>query len=174
MSNGARFLSAAFTAVLFTAGSLAAQTSPQPPKPGAEHQALESFVGTTKCEFTDSTGKSTATQTCEMTAGGFFLHCRYKSERGREVIAIMGYLAGEKAYTMYRYWDNGWSDFSRGWIHEKTWTWVFEDEWASQKLRRRQATLTELSPGSFTIKWERSVEGEPWRVTQEGKCTKTK
>ena len=57
-----------------------------------------------------------------------------------EIHTVYGYNRHEKAYTMYRYWSNGWSDFAKGWVEGNTWTWVFEDERVNDKLRRRQMT----------------------------------
>ena len=150
-----------------------AQTT-QPPKPGAEQQALQDFfVGTWSCEF--STVKGAVKQSCEMTLRGFFLECRQEGSQGVGLVSVAGYRPEQNSYTMFRYWANGSSDFGRGWLHGNTWTYVFDNEVASGKTRRRQVTITGSSPpGAFTTKWETSVEGEAWQVTQEGKCTKTK
>jgi hypothetical protein len=86
---------------------------------------------------------------------------------------VLGYSKADNAYTIYRYFDNGWSDYGKGWVRDKTWTWVYEKERLTKGLRRRQVTGI-LSEDSATYKWERSVEGEPWKVTAEGKCTKAK
>lgn len=134
---------------------------------------MESALGKWTCEFTGASGTSTGEQTCELFGGGFFVVCSYKTAQ-QELRGVMGYNRHEKAYTMFRYRSNGRSDMSKGWIRDDAWTWVFEDERINDKLRRRQLTVTEVSPELTTFKWEVSVEGEPWRVTQEGKCTKVK
>jgi hypothetical protein len=144
------------------------------PKPGPEHKKLGQLEGNFTCEGTSFSEKATGTGTCEWGAGGFFMVCKQQFAPASgtvDIHTIYGYNPHEKAYTMYRYWSNGHSDFSKGWVKDNTWTFVFEDERANDKLQRRQMTM-EIAGDSSTYKWEHSVEGEPWHVTTEGKCTK--
>jgi len=145
------------------------------PKPGPEHQRLSDWQGNWTCEVPEAGGGS---MTCDWSAGGFFMVCpgdwKDPSSPAVENVMVLGYSKRDKAYTLYRYSGNGWSDYAKGWLRDKTWTWVYENERTSGgKLRRKQVTC-KRSPDAWTYKWERSVEGEPWRVTSEGKCTKVK
>jgi len=38
----------------------------------------------------------------------------------------------------------------------------------------RWQVAAEMSPDAFTYKWEQSVEGQPWKAGQSGKCSKAK
>ena len=153
-----------------------AMVAQEAPKPGPEHKKLGHMEGKWNCEGTNLSEKANDTGTCKWGGGGFFMLCtdQFTTSSGTvEIRTVIGYNRYEKAYTMYRYWSNGWSDFAKGWVKGNTWTWVFEDERVNDKLRRRQMT-DETTPDSSTYKWERSVEGEPWQVTTEGKCTRVK
>jgi hypothetical protein len=133
------------------------------------------MLGTWNTEYENRlTGaKSNGSQTCEWAGGGFFMVCRSKTTTG-ETVNISGYSAEEKAYTVYIYsLTTGTSAYGRGWVNGTTWRTVFETEKTDGKLRRRQVTA-QTTPTSYTSKWERSIEGEPWVVTLEGKGTKAK
>lgn len=171
MASACRVVVLASLLTLLAAASAGAQTA-QVAKPGPEQQALAAFVSTMACEFSDSGGRSTSTQTCEMVDGGFFLQCHSRNSLGVEGTLIGGYAPGERAYTMYRHATNGLTDIAKGWKHGDTWTYVFENErTADNRPRRRQVTIVNTA-ATMTVKWEASVEGEPWHVTQQGTCTK--
>ncbi len=144
------------------------------PKPGPEHKKLAFWEGSWNFE---SKNGGSGQANCKWFDGNFFMVCAgpWKRPSGStlQITMIFGYNQHEKAYTMYRYWSNGSSDFAKGWVRDNTWTWVFEDERVNDKLQRRQLSI-DTSPDSQTMKWEHSVEGEPWRVTTEVKGTKVK
>jgi len=125
-----------------------------------------------------ATSKYTLTGTYEWFTGGFFVVCRFQSSYStgttREAAAVFGYNQAEQAYTWYRYYSTGATDSAKGWVHGNTWVWILPESQISGKATRRQMTSTEESPTSWTYKWERSVEGEPWQTTEQGKCTKVK
>jgi len=170
----ARIFGLAVVAVCVLAFCGPALAQDPPPKPGPEHERMSAWLGKWTCETKDEGG---GTMTCDWFDGGFFLECPFdwKTVSGAElkVATIMGYSKVDNSYTWYRYWSNGWSDYSKGWVRDAAWTWVFENERVTKGLRRRQVTCN-FSEDGWTYKWERSVEGEPWTVTQEGKCTKGK
>ncbi len=171
MNRSARISAGACLLALLTASAARAQ-APQP-KPGPEQQALAVMVGTWACEFTNSDNtKASALQTCEITANGFFLQCRYQMTPGVDTTTVTGYDVTEKAYRMFRYRSNGLLDYSSVFHNGNTWAFVYDSgRRPDGKLRRQEARMT-VSPNALTIKWEASVEGEPWRVTQTGTCTK--
>jgi hypothetical protein len=170
----ARLLGLAIVAVCLPAFAVPSIGQVPPPTPRLEHKRLSAWLGTWTCENKEGIG---GTMTCDWAAGGFFLECPggWKTASGTllEVRTVMGYSEAEKGYTWYQYWSNGWSAYSRGSIQANTWTWVFETERGPEGLRRRQVA-SRLSEDGWTYKWEWSVEGEPWRVSTEGNCTKLK
>jgi hypothetical protein len=147
-----------------------------PPKPGPEVQQLAKWLGTWQCAYENKTGtreKGEWTYACEWGLGGFFLHCKGKTKT-TDMTAVWGYNVEEKAYWTFRYFSNGGMDFSRGWVSGNTWSYVIENEHSGGKARRRQLKGTFESPTAWTYQWDRSVEGEPWVITQVGRCTKDK
>jgi hypothetical protein len=158
-----------FSMLLF---AVAAQAQTPAPKPGPEHQALGVMVGTWETESENKlTGaKSKGSMTCSWENGNFFVVCRTKT-----LAAVFGYSFEEKVYTVYLYsLSAGGGSFGRGWVRGNNWTYVFENELANGKHRRRQYTSSQPTPNAYTHKWERSIDGEPWVVTSEGKGTKAK
>lgn len=152
-----------------------AQTAP-PPKPGPEVQQLAAWQGTWQCSGESKTGTQTRSEfslACEWAAGGFFLVCKSASKTA-EWTGIWGYNPEAKAYFGFRYYSDGWTDFPKGWLNGKTWTFVFEDEHRGGKAQRRQVTEVVESPTVLTFQWDRSVEGAPWTTTAVGRCSKVK
>ena len=159
--------------MLLSAVALQAQTPA--PKPGPEHQKLGAMVGTWTYESESKlTGtKNKGSMTCNWENGGFFVACRIRAGSG-ESMWVSGYSPQENVYTMYSYVLNtGASSLGKGWLRGDTWTFVYEGEQIDGKLRRRQST-SKMTPTTWTYKWERSMEGEPWIVTSEGKFTRVK
>ena len=154
-------------ACLLVAPVLAEQQMTKP-EPGPEQKRMENWLGHWACEFKSGSGELS----CKWFAGGFYMVCSYKDAMG-EVREVMDYNPHEKAYTMFRYSSAGWSDYSKGWIRDNTWSWVSEDVRVNDKLLRVQSTIQE-SANLMTFKYERSVDGEPWQVADEGKCTRVK
>jgi hypothetical protein len=158
--------------VLLFAAAVKAQTPA--PKPGPEHQALGAWIGKWQLEYDNklSGDKGQITMNCDWDGDGFFVVCRDKTVQ-RYRISIFGYSPEDKAYTHDRYMSTGGRSFSKVWVRGNTWTFVFDNDRADGKLRRRQMTA-QISQNSFTFKYERSNEGEAWVITEEGKGTKGK
>ena len=95
-------------------------------------------------------------------------------KRSSQSYILWGYNPEAKAYFGFRYYSDGWTDFPKGWLNGKTWTFVFEDEHRGGKAQRRQVTQVLESPTVLTFQWDRSVEGAPWTTTAVGKCSKAK
>ena len=162
-------------------GLLVSQTPPATPKPTAEHQRLQYFVGDWKAEGSMKPspwgpgGKFTSTDH-NTTLGGFFvvLHSEGTSPMGAfKEIAVMGYDPKEKVYTYEGYTSLGEHDLSKGTISGSTWTWLSEQEMGGKKIKGR-FILNEVSPTSYTYTYEMSIDGGPWTNTMEGKATKVK
>jgi hypothetical protein len=133
---------------------------------------MAQWLGTWQCEYENKTGaqaKGEASMGCEWAAGGFFMVCKSGTWT-----SVAGYDSEEKAYGEFRYFNDGWMDFSKGWTSGNTWTFVYEGEHSGGKARRRQVVSTFQSPTVWTYQWDRSVEGGPWVTTTVGKCSKVK
>lgn len=154
-------------AILFLSASsiqtLAQQT------PGPEHQRLGNWVG----EWTYVSGDASGTFAAEW-LGDFFVQIDevYTDPSGNTVniLGVFGYDAEEEVYTWHRYWSSGYSDAAKGWVHDNTRTFLF-DEPVGENARM---TMIEESADVIAYKWEVSVEGGPWEVTSEGRSTKVR
>ena len=62
----------------------------------------------------------------------------------------------------------GYSDCFRGWVHDKTWTWILDEPVG----RKGRLTFVEESLIAFSLRWGRSVEGGPWELTGVGRATR--
>jgi hypothetical protein len=130
-----------------------------------EHQRLGVWVGEWSYEIGDGTG----TMVFEW-FGDFFVKASEVTPNGANVLHVFGYDAEEEVYLWHRYYNSGGRDTAKGWVHDNTWTFVF-DEPAG---RRRRMTMVEESSTVIAFKWERSVEGGPWEVTAEGRETRVR
>ena len=133
---------------------------------GPEHQRLGQWLG----EWTYVVEDGSGTMSVEW-FGDFFVWISEVAETGDERLHVVGYDAEEEVYTWHRYWSsNGYSDAAKGWLHENTWTFVFD---VAAGIRNKM-TVTVEPPDDMTFKWERSVEGGPWEALEEGRTTRVK
>ena len=169
--------------LLALASILRAQAEPRMPKPGPEYQRLQYFVGNWQTEgeqrpgLMGPGGKFSGTDHNEM-LGDFFV-VFHRDERGPmgsgKEIGIMGYDPQRKVYTYEHFGDDG--DVGRGTatISGDTWVvlWPAIDacQQAENKFKGRM-TIKEVSPTSYTLTNEISIDGGPWIKFQEGKATK--
>lgn len=168
--------------LLLLAAPLAAQAPQGPPKPGPEHKRLSYFEGkwTSEGDMKASpfgpAGKITSTDTCSWFEGGFFVKCEStgKTPMGQmKGLGLIGYNAEEKVYTYYGVDNMGMGDLSKGTVSGDTWTFTGESKMAGKKIRSRY-TMKELSPTSYSFKWEMAEGDGPFNALLEGKTTKAK
>ena len=148
-------------------------TSLQLPKPAAELQRLNAFVGKWKTEGQQHAGpvgpaaRVTAVQTFEWLPGNFFLIHRFDGRVGDDVAAcieITGYDAGNRTYRLHTYYNTGlqndWQLDPRGdgWMLTGTW------QMAGQATKVRCAIAFGDDGKSMTAKWESSVDGATWQL----------
>jgi len=166
--------------LLLTAVSLA-QTPPQPPKPGPEHQKLDYWIGTWNIESDvkaspfGPAGKSTGTDRVE-SLGGFFVafHSDAKTPMGNmKGLGIMGYDVAAKQYTYFGASSDGSNTTGMGSVSGNTWTWSAESRMAGKTIKGR-FTATTTSPTSYTFKYEMADDKGAYSVVEEGKATKGK
>ncbi len=168
--------------MLFVSAWVLAQAPPPAPKPGPEHKRLAYFIGKwnsegdAKASAFGPAGKFTGTDHNEWLPGGFFLvmHSDFKGPMGDgKGLAIMGYNAEEKAYTFYAANSIGMAETSKGAVKGDTWTWNSESKMGGKQVKSR-FSIKELSPTSYTMKFDTSTGGGPWTTVMEGKATKAK
>jgi hypothetical protein len=170
----------AIVVFVLIAAPILAQAPSGPPKPGPEHKRLEYFVGKWSFEgeekpnpFTPG-GKFTGTETIEWFPGGFFVvsHSDMKGTMGAmKSHSMMGYSTEHKAYTFHMIDSMGTEISARGTVSGDTWTWTNEDKMGGKPYKGR-FSMKELSPTSYTMKFELSMDGGPYNVMMEGKATK--
>ncbi len=177
-----RALAVPLVAVVVLASVILAQAPPQQPKPGPEHTRIGYFVGkwTGEGEMKESpfgpAGKFTSTEHNEWLPGGFFLvmHSEEKGPMGEgKALAVMGYNSEEKVYTYSAFNSMGMTESAKGRVKGDTWTWRSESKLGGKPMKTR-FTIKEVSPTSYTYKFETSADGKTWSTVMEGKATKTK
>jgi hypothetical protein len=169
-------------AILIFAGAVCAQNPPQAPKPSPELKRLNYFVGhwATEAEMKPSPfgpgGKFTSKEHTEWMPGDFFLvtHSQWKGASMGEGtgLAVMGYNADEKVYTYNAFNSMGEAEASKGKVDGDTWTWTSNEKMGGKPTKSR-FTVKELSPTSYSFKFEIAPEGGDWATIMEGKATKT-
>jgi Protein of unknown function (DUF1579) len=152
-------------------------------KPGPEVKKLDYFVGTWTTEGTvqqgpwGAGGKFSSTATSEWMPGEFFVvgHGDFKMPPeiggdGKET-AVMGYDTTQNVYTRDGFNSQGQHESSKGTVTGDTWTWTSEANYGGTEVKQRFTTKT-LSPTSYTVKFEVSIDGTNWITFMDGKATK--
>lgn len=152
-------------------------------KPGPEVQKLNYFVGAWTVDATigqgpwGAGGKYTGTITNEWAKGGFFLQAQAESKMPPELggdtsaLAFAGYDPQQNAYTRDEFNSNGDHITSKGTLAADTWTWNSTRNFAGQDIQIR-TTIKQLSPTSYSLKVESSIDGANWMTFMEGKATR--
>ena len=169
-------------AVLLAVGLVMAQGPAKAPKPGPDHKRMGYFVGTwtgeaeSKASPFGPAGKSSSTQTCEWYNGGFALVCNDTGSAGPVQWKGTSLMAYDPETKMYRYSsvnNMGESDQATGTVKGKVWTWTSEGKKGGKPFKG-VFTITEVSPTSYTYKWDASFGGGPVETLMSGKNTKSK
>ena len=167
------------TLVLMTASAWAQMA----PKPGPEVKKLDYFVGTWSVEGTiaqgpwGAGGKFTSIDTTEWMPGSFFVegHSDFKMppEVGGEgkATSFMGYDTDENAYTYDEFNSQGRREVSKGTVSGDTWTWASTQTYSGQEVKQKM-TIKVLTPASYSLKFEISMDGTNWMTFMDGKATK--
>jgi hypothetical protein len=152
------------------------------PKPGPEVKKLGYFVGSWKTDADIKenamgmpAGKMTETAKCEWFHGGFSVVCHSTSSGpmgNMHALGILGYSGEEKKYTYYGVDNSGHSEMAMGTNDGNNWTYTAEEKMGGKTIHGRY-TITEVSPTSYTFKYETSEDGQTWNAVMEGKSSKT-
>jgi hypothetical protein len=154
---------------------------PPAPKPGPEHKAMAYFVGKWTGEADVKPGplgpggKMTSADTCEWFGDGFHVICRGEGKGAlgqMKTMGILSFAAAEKSYKFYGLDSMGMAEMSSGTKAGNTWTFSAESNMGGQTFKSRY-TIVEVSPTSYTFKWEASADGTKWATVIEGKASKS-
>jgi hypothetical protein len=151
--------------------------------PGAEVKKLGYFVGTWTAEGTiaegpwGAGGKFSSSGTTEWIPGEFFVvrHADFKMPPelggdGKET-AIMGYDTDQNVYSNDAFNSQGKHTASKGTFSGDTWAWTSTANYGGQDIKHRM-TIKILSPASYTLKVEISIDGTNWMTFMDAKATK--
>ncbi len=154
----------------------------EPPKPGPEHQRLAYYTGkwTSESEVKANPfmppGKYTSKDDCAWFKGGFALKCDSEGSGPMGPMKgayFLGYSAEDKVYTYYGIDSGGMvpTTVTKGSVQGDTWVYTDEAKMGG-KLVKSRYTIKQLTPASYTSKWEVQGEGGAWSTVMEGKSTK--
>ena len=170
-------LAAAFVLLALSAF---AQMSQQP---GPEAKKLDYFVGTWAYEGAigqgpwGAGGKFTSTITNDWLPGNFFLHTQSDFKMPTEVggdgksTPITGYDSQQNTYARDEFNSHGDHISSKGTFTADTWTWSSSRNYGGTEVQIR-TTVKQLSPTSYNLKVETSIDGTTWMPFMEGKATR--
>ena len=152
-------------------------------KPGAEVKKLEYFTGTWTTEGTiaqgpwGAGGKFTSTESNEWMSGNFFVvgHGDFKMPpevggEGKES-SFLGYDTSQNVYTRESFNSQGMHESSKGTLAGDTWLWTSSMNYGGQDIKQK-LTIKVLTPASYTMKFELSIDGTTWMTFMDGKATK--
>jgi hypothetical protein len=166
--------------LILAAASAWAQMGAQP---GPELKKLDYFVGNWTTEGTVAQGpwgmggKFSSTGGWEWMQGNFFMQGHADFQMPPEVggtgkdVMFMGYDTDQNAYTHDSFNSMGRHQTSKGTLTGDTWTWTSSANYAGQDIQQRM-TMKVLSPTSYTVKFEISLDGKNWMTFMDGKATK--
>jgi hypothetical protein len=174
-------LKSLLTSILFAA----AAAGQMAPTPGPELKKLDYFVGTWTAEGTispgpwGSGGKFTSTGTDEWTMGNFFLvgHSDFKmpADLGGDgkAMRLMGYDSEHSVYTYDAYNSQGRREVAQGTLSGDTWIWKSSQTYSGQDIQQRM-TIKMVSPTSYTLRYEVSIDSTNWMPFMDVKASKGK
>jgi hypothetical protein len=171
------------TLVVLTALFTAAASAQTNSGPGTEVKKLDYFVGTWTTEGTipqgpwGMGGTFTSTRTGEFMPGNFFVesHSDFKMPSGvggdGKSVSFMGYDAGANQYTFDDFNSHGRRQVAAGTVSGDTWTFTSTQNYAGQEVKQK-TTMKVLSPASYSLKIEVSLDGTNWMTFMDAKTTK--
>jgi hypothetical protein len=163
--------------VAIVSSFMAAQTSSETGKSAAAEK-LNYFVGTWRLEVHMKIGPLGSrtffgTEHNEWMPGGFLLVSRQDGETAPASggLAVMAYSPQEKTYTYRVVKDTGDTEDLRGTLEDHTWTWTSLPGPGKQGQQSR-FIVQEISPTSYSLKFETAEEGHDWSTVMEGNAAK--
>jgi hypothetical protein len=172
--------SVVFALFLVVVAVSAVAQMPPPAKPAPELARLDYLAGkwTTEGEMKPGPmgpgGKITSDDEAHWQDGKFFLvlQGKFKGAMGDgSSLALMGYNPDKKVYTYNEFNSMGQATKAEGTVDGKTWTWTSDENFGGQAFKGRYS-MTEVTPTSYTYKYEMSQDGQNWTLVMDGKSTK--
>jgi len=167
-------------ALILLAASAWAQ---MPSAPGPEVKKLDYFAGSWTVDGTiaqgpwGSGGKFSATDTWQWMEGNYFLvgHNEFKMppELGGDGkgIIVMGYDPDQNVYTSNEFNSQGRRENSKGTVTADTWIWTSTQNYGGQDIQQK-VTIKIVSPTTYTLKLEISMDNTNWMTFMDAKATK--
>lgn len=152
-------------------------------KPGTEVKKLDYFAGTWTTDGTiaqgpwGAGGKFSSTETAEWMNGNFFLVSKDNFKMPAELggdgqgESVMGYDTDKNIYTLDSFNSQGQHEVSKGSVSGDTWTWNSTMTYSGQEISQK-LTMKVVSPASYTMKLDISIDGTNWLPFMDGKATK--
>jgi hypothetical protein len=165
--------------VLVAASAVAQMGGP----PGPEVKKLDYFIGTWNTEGTIAQGpwgmggKFSATETSQWMPGNFFVESHSDFKMPPEVggegksVGFMGYDTDANTYTFDQFNSLGRREKAKGTLSGDTWIWTGSDNYAGQDIQKKM-TIKTVSPTSYTVRFEISLDGKDWITFMDAKATK--
>ena len=151
------------------------------PKPSPEVKKLDYFAGTWILEgdmkpgAMGPGGKMIETEHNEWFEGGFFLmsHIDFKSNgMGNGTgLSFLGYNSNDKVYTYDGFNSMGEAEHAKGTLDGDTWTFTAEEKMNGQTMNSR-FTMKQLTPTSYSFKFEMAPPSGDFTTVMDGKATK--
>lgn len=168
-----------FTILTF-ASAECAQAQMQAPQPASETKNLSYFVGSWTVDGDlkpgpmGPGGKITGTETWDWMDGHFFIvsHSTMSGVMGNGTgLAVMGYNTDDKKYTYNEFDSEGQAENATGTFDGTTWSWTSDEHMGGQTMKGRY-TAKEVSPTTYSFKFELSPDGSNWTTVMDGTATK--
>lgn len=169
------------TIVLVAAAAVVAQEPPEMPKPGPEHAALGSWVGSwagdgeLKPGMFGEGGPMSWSEECSWFGNGRY-HIVCKSEGTGPMgqmkgLGIIGYDPNKQVYVHYGIDDGGWMNHSEGKRDGDKWTFKSKEKMGDTTYYSRM-NMTMESAEKIVFSWEMSEDGETWTTLMDGASVK--
>ena len=165
------------TFLMLLLGALSTYAQMPTPKPAPELKKLDYFLGTWTLEGDMKPGpmgpggKMTETERTEWMDGGFFLvsHIDFKSAGmgNGKGISFLGYNTNDKVYTYDGFNSMGEAEHAKGTPDGDT----AEEKMNGQTMNGR-FTIKQLTPTSYSFKFEMAPPGGEFATVMDGKATK--
>jgi hypothetical protein len=153
----------------------------QMPTPAPEVKKLSYFEGTwslsgdMKPSSFGPGGKMTETERNDWMEGGFFLVCHVdfsSATMGKGTgLSLMGWDPESKMYTYDGFNSMGEHEVSKGTYQDGTWVFANTSTMGGKKMDAK-FTVKEVSPTSYTFKFEMAPSGQSLNTVMEGTATK--
>ncbi len=83
----------------------------------------------------------------------------------------MGYDTDSNSYTYDAFNSQGRREVSKGALRGDTWTWKSSQTYGGQEIKQKM-TIKVLTPASYSMKFEVSMDGTNWSTFMDAKATK--